>query len=196
MAPEQAELSALDVDTRADVYALGALLYELLTGTTPIARDRLKTAGFAEVLRLIREEEPPRPSTRLSRSGEAITGLAAKRRTEPRRLGAEVRGELDWIVMKCLEKDRTRRYETASGLAKDVERFLADEPVEACPPGAGYRFRKWLRRNKAASVATAAVLVAVVLAVAGQTWNLVRARDAERKAIEARGEAVQARDRA
>jgi WD40 repeat protein/serine/threonine protein kinase len=196
MAPEQAELSALDVDTRADVYALGALLYELLTGSTPITRERVKTAGFVEVLRLIREEEPPRPSTRLSQSKEEIGGLAAKRRTEPRKLGAEVRGELDWIVMKCLEKDRTRRYESASGLAKDVERFLADEPVEACPPGVGYRFRKWARRNKAAAVATAAILVAVVLAVAGQTWNLLRARDAERRAVEARGEAVLERDRA
>jgi len=193
MAPEQAELSALDVDTRADVYALGALLYELLTGSTPLGRDRLRAAGLAEVLRLIREEDPPKPSTRLSQSKEEIAGLAAKRRTEPRRLGAEVQGELDWIAMRALEKDRTRRYETASGLARDVERYLADEPVEACPPGAGYRLRKFFRRNRAAVTATAAILIAVVLAAVGQTWNLLRARDAEQRAVYERNNAEAAR---
>jgi WD40 repeat protein len=193
MAPEQAELSALDVDTRADVYALGALLYELLTGTTPLTRDRLKTAGFAEVLRIIKEEEPPPPSTRLSRSGEEIGALAAKRRTEPRKLGAEVRGELDWIVMKCLEKDRTRRYETASGLAHDVERFLKDEPVEACPPGKGYRFRKWARRNKVA-ILVALIIWAITLTQAGfSTLQWLKASDAERRALADRVTADNAR---
>src|SRR5271163_1553387 len=139
MSPEQAELSTLDIDTRADVYALGVLLYELLTGTTPFDRKRLRKAAFAEMLRIIKEEEPPRPSTRLTDSKEALASLAAQRRTEPGRLTKEVRGELDWIVMKCLEKDRTRRYEAASGLARDLEHYLRDEAVEACPPSAGYR---------------------------------------------------------
>jgi serine/threonine protein kinase len=137
MSPEQAELSALDIDTRADVYALGVMLYELVTGTTPLDRRRLKQAALMEVLRLIKEQEPPRPSTRLSESKGSLSSIAAQRHTEPARLTREVRGELDWIVMKCLEKDRTRRYETANGLARDLERYLADEPVEACPPSQG-----------------------------------------------------------
>src|SRR5437588_3220855 len=120
MAPEQAELSALDIDTRADVYALGVLLYELLTGTTPLDKKRLRGAAFAEMLRLIKEQEPPKPSTRLTESKESLASLAAMRRTEPAKLTREVRGELDWIAMKCLEKDRTRRYESASALARDV----------------------------------------------------------------------------
>ena len=190
MAPEQAELSALDVDTRADVYALGALLYELLTGSTPLTRDRLKAAGLAEVLRLIREEEPPKPSTRLSQSKEAIAGLAAKRRTEPRRLGAEVQGELDWIAMRCLEKDRTRRYESASGLAHDVERYLADEPVEACPPGAGYRLRKFLRRNRTAVTTTAGILIALIWVVTALTRSLIHEREAVLRALAAEQQAV------
>ena len=134
-------------------------------------------------------DEPPKPSTRLTQSKDGLAGLAAKRRTEPRKLGAEVRGDLDWIVMRCLEKDRTRRYDSAGGLAKDVERFLRDDPVEACPPGAGYRFRKFLRRNRAAVTATAVVLVAMILAVVGQTWNLMRAWDAERRATYERNNA-------
>src|SRR5438034_1022467 len=129
MSPEQAELNNLDVDTRSDVYSLGVLLYELLTGTTPLERKRLKEAGLLEVLRLIREEETPRPSTRLS-TADGLPTLAANRGTEPKRLTALVRGELDWIVLKALEKDRTRRYETANDFAMDVQRYLADEPVQ------------------------------------------------------------------
>ena len=151
MAPEQAELSALDVDTRADVYALGALLYELLTGSTPLDRSRLAAAGLAEMMRIIREEEPPKPSTRLSESTGDAAGSGGAPADRAARLTKEVRGDLDWIVMKCLEKDRTRRYETANGLARDIERHLADEPVEARPPSRGYRLRKFARRNKGRS---------------------------------------------
>jgi serine/threonine protein kinase len=148
MSPEQAELSAMDIDTRADVYALGAMLYELLTGSTPLDRNRLRSATYSEVVRIIKEEEPPRPSARLTESPETLTSLAAQRRTEPPRLTQLVKGELDWIVMKCLEKDRSRRYETASALARDVQRYLTDEPVEACPPSAAYRVSKFWRRNR------------------------------------------------
>src|SRR5262249_39293097 len=126
MCPEQAELSALDVDTRADVYGLGAVLYELLTGTTPHDKNRLRNTAYAEMPRIIKEEEPPKPSTRLALSGDTLVGLAARRRTDPAHLTWEVRGELDWIVMKCLEKDRTRRYESPADLARDLRRHLAD----------------------------------------------------------------------
>ena len=141
MAPEQAELNNLDIDTRADVYALGAILYELLTGSVPFSRQELQAAGFLEMLRVIREVEPPRPSTKLSKSG-TLPSVADVRRTDPQKLVALMRGELDWIILKCLEKDRGRRYQAASGLARDLEHYLADEPVEACPPTAGYRLRQ------------------------------------------------------
>src|SRR5262245_21788319 len=138
MSPEQAEINQLDIDTRSDIYSLGVLLYELLTGTTPLEHRRVREAGLLEALRIIREEETPRPSTRLSTADELPT-IAANRGTEPKKLSALFRGELDWIVMKALEKDRNRRYETANGFAMDVQRYLADEPVLACPPSAGYR---------------------------------------------------------
>jgi serine/threonine protein kinase/tetratricopeptide (TPR) repeat protein len=193
MAPEQAELSALDIDTRADIYALGVLLYELLTGSTPLTHQRVKAAALAEVLRIIREEEPPKPSTRLTQSKEALANLAAKRRTEPRRLSADVRGELDWIVMRALEKDRTRRYETANGLARDIQRYLADEPVEARPASAGYRFRKFVRRNRGRVAAAAVMLLALVGGVIGTTWQAVRAKQAEAEARAVRDAAEAAR---
>ncbi|HVK08668.1 MAG TPA: serine/threonine-protein kinase [Gemmataceae bacterium] len=170
MSPEQAELNNHDIDTRSDVYALGILLYELLTGSTPLTRQRVKGAGLLEVLRLVREEEPPRPSTRLSTT-EELPNIAANRGLEPRRLSGLVRGELDWIVMKALEKDRDRRYASANGLAMDVQRYLADERVDACPPSAGYRFRKFARRNKAALAAAAGGVLAVSLVVAGLVAN-------------------------
>jgi eukaryotic-like serine/threonine-protein kinase len=141
MSPEQAELNNLDIDTRSDIYALGVLLYELLTGTTPLTLARPKEVALLEVLRVIREEEPPRPSTRLSTTLE-LPNIAAVRGVEPAKLSRLVRGELDWIAMKALEKDRNRRYGTAHGLAQDIERYLADEPVQACPPSAAYRLRK------------------------------------------------------
>jgi WD40 repeat protein/serine/threonine protein kinase len=179
MAPEQAEMSPLGVDTRADVYALGVLLYELLTGTTPLDHKRVKQAAFLEVLRLIKEEEPPRPSTRLTQSKETLAGVAARRRTAPTRLTKEVRGELDWIVMRCLEKDRTRRYETASALARDVEHYLAGELVEACPPSAAYRLRRVIRRNKVAFATAALIAAVLLLATVVSTTQAVRARTAE-----------------
>jgi WD40 repeat protein/serine/threonine protein kinase len=163
MSPEQAEASPLDVDTRSDIYSLGVLLYELLTGTTPLERKRLKEAAILELLRIVREEEPPKPSMRLSMIAN-LPAVAANRGLEPRKLSEQVRGELDWIVMKCLEKDRGRRYETANGLAMDVQRHLNDEPVQAFPPSSWYRFGKFARRNKRALV-TATLLGVMLLVV-------------------------------
>src|SRR5947207_6012422 len=139
MSPEQAELSGLDLDTRCDIYALGVLLYELLTGTTPFDKERLRTVGFDEIRRIIREEEPAKPSTRMSTLGQASATVSANRQSDPRRLSQLFRGELDWIVMKALEKDRNRRYESASAFAADVQRYLNDEPVLACPPTMSYQ---------------------------------------------------------
>ena len=185
MSPEQASLSGLDVDTRSDIYSLGVMLYELLTGSTPLERHRLREAGYAEVLRRIKEEEPPRPSTRLSGSGDGLASIAALRNTEPARLTRLVRGELDWIVMRALEKDRNRRYEAATGLARDVERYLADEPVEACPPSAGYRLRKFARQHRAALGTAATIAAVLVAATAVSAWQAIRATRAERHAVEA-----------
>jgi tetratricopeptide (TPR) repeat protein/serine/threonine protein kinase len=185
MSPEQAELNQLDVDTRSDIYALGVLLYELLTGTTPLERQRLKATGLLEALRLIREEEPPTPSTRLCTTAE-LPAIAANRGTEPRKLSGLLRGELDWIVMKCLEKERGRRYETASSLARDIERYLADEPVLACPPTTAYRLKKFAKRHKrglAAAAALAVMLLATVGAVAGSIGWVARDRAARQAAL-------------
>jgi serine/threonine protein kinase/tetratricopeptide (TPR) repeat protein len=184
MSPEQAEVNNQDIDTRSDIYSLGVLLYELLTGSTPLTRQRIEQAALDEVLRVIREEEPPKPSTRLSTT-EELPSIAANRGLEPKKLSGLVRGELDWIVMKALEKDRNRRYETATGFALDIQRYLASEPVQACPPSATYRFRKFVRRNKAVLLTAGLFAVALLIAVVALTVSTVltsRAYDAERTA--------------
>jgi serine/threonine protein kinase len=173
MSPEQAQMSGLDVDTRSDIYSLGVLLYELLTGTTPFDKDRFKEAGYDEMRRIIREEEPPKPSTRISTMGQASTTASANRKSDPKRLSQLFRGELDWIVMKSLEKDRNRRYESASAFAADVQRYLNDEPVQACPPSAWYRFGKFARRNKTAMAVTTLVALLAVLAITGLSVGYV-----------------------
>ena len=179
MSPEQAELSGLDIDTRSDIYALGVLLYELLTGQTPFDAKELLQAGLDEMRRRIREEEPLRPSTRLSTMVNAdLTKVAQQRHSEPAKLTRFIRGDLDWIVMKCLEKDRNRRYETANGLAMDLRRHLNNEPVVARPPSRLYRFQKMVRRNKLAVSAASAVATALLLGLGLSTWAWLQERKA------------------
>ncbi len=184
ISPEQTGMNATDVDTRADIYSLGVLLYELITGTTPFEKERLKEAAFDEVRRIIREEEPPKPSTRLSTT-ERLPSIAATRGLEPKKLSMLVRGELDWIVMKCLEKDRNRRYDSATGLASDLQHYLANEPVQAHPPSSRYRLRKFIRRNKGPMLAASLALAGLVLGAGVSAWQAVRATRAGNRATKA-----------
>jgi serine/threonine protein kinase len=189
MSPEQAQLNNLDVDTRSDLYSLGVVLYELLTGTTPLEKQQLREAAWDEIRRIIREEEPPRPSTRLS-STETLASVAAYRQSDPQKLTKQMRGELDWVVMKALEKDRSRRYETANSFADDIRRYLVGEAVLAHPPSLPYKLKKLLRRHKGVSLATAAVAAVMIVATAVSAWLAREAQRSERDAIAARNQAV------
>ncbi|SPE61349.1 putative WD40 repeat-containing protein [Verrucomicrobia bacterium] len=195
MSPEQAKLSGLDIDTRSDIYSLGVLLYELLTGRTPFDSSRLARGGFDEIRRIIRDEDPPRPSTRLSTLDAAErTAVASQRHCEAPKLLSLIRGDLDWIVMKTLEKDRARRYETANALAMEVRRYLNTEPIVARPPSARYRLEKLVRRNKLVFAAAGAVAAALLAGLGVSTWLLFQERQARRQAVAA--ERAQAQQRA
>src|SRR2546426_3534252 len=184
MSPEQAVMTSLDIDTRSDIYSLGVLLYELLTGKTPFDSKELLEAGLDAMRRTIQEKEPERPSTKLSTMVEGELTITAKRRqTEPPKLISSVRGDLDWIVMKCLEKDRARRYETVNGLASDLQRHLDQEPVRACPPSNVYRFQKLVRRNKLAFGAGAVITATLVLGSLVSTWQAIAATRARATAV-------------
>ena len=194
MSPEQAEQNQLDIDTRSDIYSMGVLLYELLTGETPLDRKRLQDAGVWEIARRVREEEPPTPSNRLSSSPDLPT-LSEQRGMEPARLARLVRGELDWIVMRTLEKERGRRYQTAAALAEDIQRYLEGKPVEAGPPSRRYRLKKLLQRNKGPVLAAALVLLTLLAGLAGTTWGLIEARWQREKADQARQSEAKRRGR-
>lgn len=200
MSPEQAGMSGLDIDTRSDIYSLGVLLYELVTGTTPLDRERIESVEFDELRRIIREEEPPRPSTRLTTMGQRISTISAQRHVDPGKLKGLVRGDLDWIVMKAIEKDRNRRYPTANALAEDVERFVRGEPIEARPPSSWYRFSKFAKRHKLAIISASLVATALIVGAGVSLWMATVAigernekQIALQDAVDARVEADRAR---
>ena len=203
MSPEQAETNGLDVDTRTDVYSLGVMLYELLTGTTPLDKETVGSNALLQVLEIIREKEPARPSSRLSSSGDALSGISDYRQIAPHKLKQILRGELDWIVMKALEKDRTRRYQTANDLADDITNYLTGDPVEARPPSASYKISKFIRKNKGLVAAATTILLLLLAGIAGTTAGFFQANKERNAAVAAKekadlktAEAERERDRA
>src|SRR5262249_11212032 len=192
MSPEQAEMSGLDIDTRSDIYSLGVLLYELLTGTTPLESKRLRRAGYAEMQRMIREDEAPRPSTRLSSLGDSATVLAGNRGMDAKKLVQLLAGDLDWVVLKALNKDRNRRYGTPGNFAEDIERYLRHEAILARPPSTAYKLKKFAQRNRAAVLTVAAVVAALLGGTAVATWQAVRTMRAEMAALAAADSAQEA----
>ena len=186
MSPEQAEAGETDVDTRTDIYALGVILYELLTGSTPLDQDTLRDEAVLKVLEMIRDHDPPRPSTRFESSDDAASSISERRQIEPERLSQILRGDLDWVVMKALEKERDRRYETASSFADDIGRFLDNEPVVARPPSATYKLKKWVRKNQGLVASASAITTLLLATIIATTVFAQRARQSAKSEQEQR----------